>query len=355
MHACPDARIAFHGGDSVKKAKFWIAAAILAGILIRPDAAVAGAQRAMLLWCTSVAPSLFPFLALMPALTGPEACAAYDSLLSGVMGKLFRLPGSAAPAVAIGMIAGSPGGALALCRVAQSSGLTQSQVRRIALSVSGVSPFYLILGVGYGLYGSVTMGIRLALIQLGIQLTLLCLLRGMLPEEDGALPAFASPIDRTSGVADAVERVLVICGYMVLFSSVGSVIASFAGPVTGLAALLLADLPSGLAELAAWSFPGKMLIQGVAIGFAGLCITAQNLDVLRTIGVRPGEYLAARGVAAGLFGCISGLVLRAQEINLTSAFEKSGSVYAISLAIACIFSVPGLIFLTKNLFLNKEN
>ena len=152
-----------------------------------------------------------------------------------------------------------------------------------------------------------------------------------------------------------VERVLVICGYMVLFSSVGSVIASFAGPVSGLAALLLADLPSGLAELAAWSFPGKMLIQGVAIGFAGLCIAAQNLDVLRTIGVRPGEYLAARGVAAGLFGCISGLVLRAQEINLTSAFEKSGSVYAISLAIACIFSVPGLIFLTKNLFLNKEN
>ena len=339
----------------MKKAKLWIASALLLGILIRPESAVAGAQRAMRIWCTSVAPSLFPFLALMPVLTGPEACAAYNSLLSGAMRRLLHLPGAAAPAVVIGMIAGSPGGAIAACRVARSGGLRTSEARRIALAVCGVSPAYLILGVGFALYGSVSLGLVLAAIQFGIQIALLCLLRGILPDRPGDPQALPPNQVHSDGMRAAVEGVLVICGYMVLFGSIGSVVASFTGANVGLAVLLAADLPSGLAEPAACSFPGKMLIQGVAIGFGGLCIAAQNLDVLRGVGVRPAEYLAVRGVAAGLFGCISGVILRAQETNFASAFGKTGLVYAFSLVIACTFAIPGLIFLSKELFLNKEN
>ena len=337
----------------MKRAKLWIAATLLLGILIRPEAAVAGAQRAMRVWCSSVAPSLFPFLALMPVLTGPEACAAYNSLFSGGMRRLFHLPGSAAPAVVTGMIAGSPGGALAVCRIARSGGLELRDARRIALAVSGVSPAYLILGVGFGLYGSMSLGLALAAIQLCIQLALLWLLRGILCDQ-ADVPALPPDSARRDGMRAAVEGVLVICGYMVLFGAIGSVVASFAGSDVGLAMLLAADLPSGLSELAARGFPGKMLIQGVAIGFGGLCIAAQNLDALREIGVRPTEYLAVRGIAAGLFGCISGVILRAQEANFAPALEKSGLAYAFSLAVACIFSVPGLIFLSKELFLNKE-
>lgn len=339
----------------MKKAKLWVATLVMLGILLRPEAAVNGAQRAMRIWCTGVAPSLFPFLALMPMLTGPEACAAYDSLLSGAMRRLFHLPGAAAPAVVIGMIAGSPGGAISVRRVACNGKLQPSDARRVALAVCGVSPAYLILGVGHGLYGSAKLGLALACIQLAVQLTLLCLLRGILPPHDDQLPTPVSVQRPNDGMRAAVESVLVICGYMVVFGAIGSVAASIIGTTGGMALLLALDLPSGLAELAACSFPGKMLIQGVAIGFAGLCIAAQNLDALRGIGVRPGEYFAVRGVAAGLFGCISGVTLRAQEANFAYAFEKTGLVYAFSLAIACIFAVPGLVFLTKNLFLNKNN
>ena len=78
----------------MKRVKFCGAILILAGILIRPEAAVAGAQRAMYLWYTSVAPALFPFLALLPVLTGPDACAAYAAVLSRLMRPLFGLPGT---------------------------------------------------------------------------------------------------------------------------------------------------------------------------------------------------------------------------------------------------------------------
>lgn len=336
------------------KARLWIAAALMAGILVRPESAVAGAQRAMALWCTSVAPSLFPFLALLPALTGSEACAAYDFLLSGAMRRAFHLPGAAAPAVVVGMIAGSPGGAIAITRVAQSANLHPADARRIALAVSGVSPAYLILGVGHGLYGSMRFGCTLAAIQFGIQLALLFLLRGVLPAEGGLIRTRPMENRGPDGMLGAVERMLTICGYMVFFGAIASVLASFAGRDIGLASLLVLDLPSGLAELAGRSFPGRMLIQGAAIGFGGLCIAAQNLDALREVGVRPRQYLAVRGVAAALFGCVSGIALRAQEASCNGCFEKAGLTYAASLVAACAAAVPGLIFLSKEFFLNKE-
>ena len=338
----------------MKKLKFWGAAIVLTLILIRPEAAVAGAQRAMRLWCASVAPALFPFLALMPMLTGPEACAAYNAALSRFMRPLFGLPGAAAPAVVAGMITGSPGGALAVRRIAAGSGMERGDARRVALALSGVSPAYLILGVGQGLYGSMALGVRLALIQAGVQLLLLFALRWM-PGSGGGAAALPEPAqDARNPVRAAVEGVLVICGYMVLFSAIACVAASFAGDHVGTALLLVADLPSGLAALAQWDVPGRMLLQGAAIGFGGLCIAAQNVDVLRAIGVGWREYLGVRGMSAMLFACVSGFALRAGGSGAETFVGSAGRVYAFSLLAAAAAALPGLIFLSRSLFLNNR-
>ena len=341
------------GGDFVKRMKLWGAILLLAGILIRPESAVAGAQRAMRLWCSSVAPAMFPFLALLPILTGPDACAAYDVILSRVMRPLFNLPGSAAPALVIGMISGSPGGALAVRRVAVEAGLRRSEARRIALALGGVSPAYLILGVGQGLYGSVALGIRLALIQIVVQIGLLLMLRGIQAGEEEVISLPRE--ERARGaIQRAVESALVICGYMVLFSSASCVAASFVGDSIGTGLLLVSDLPSGLAELARWEIPGKLLIQGAAIGFGGLCIAAQNLDALRPLGVTAKEYFSVRAIAAGAFGGISGFVLQSQGTGAEKYVNGSVQVYAFSLLIAGAMALPALFLLTKTFCFNNR-
>ena len=342
------------GGDFVKRMKFLGAILVLVGILVRPESAVAGAQRAMRLWYSSVAPAMFPFLALLPILTGPDACAAYDVTFSRFMRPIFNLPGAAAPALVIGMISGSPGGALAVRKVAAEAGLRRSEARRLALALTGVSPAYLILGVGQGLYGSIALGFRLAFIQITVQLGLLILLRGL--HEDGAEKAISlPPSERELGpIQSAVESVLVVCGYMVLFSSICCVAASFAGETFGTALLLVADLPSGLAGLARWDIAGKMLIQGAAIGFCGLCIAAQNLDALRPLGVAAGEYLTVRGIAAALFAGMSGLALQVQGVGMETYVGGSAKVYAFSLLIAGMAALPALFIFTKTLCFNNR-
>ena len=343
------------GGDTLKRAKVWLTILVLAGILVRPESAVAGAQRAMRLWYSSVAPALFPFLALLPVLTGPDACAAYDVALSRVMRPIFKLPGAAAPALVIGMISGSPGGALAVRRVAAEAGLRRSDARRVALALGGVSPAYLILGVGQGFYGSIELGIRLALIQIAIQLCLLILLRA--PSETGEEGVISLHKNEREGgsIRDAVENILVVCGYMVLFSSVCNVAASFVGESIGTGLLLVCDLPSGLAELVQWEIPGRMLIQGAAIGFGGLCIAAQNLDALRPLGVTFKDYLAVRGTAAAAFAGMSGLMLPKQGIGVETYAGGGALAYAFSLLAAGAAVIPALYFLTKYLYLNNRN
>ena len=339
----------------MKRAKLWGALLVIAGILIRPEFAVAGAQRAMRLWYSSVAPAMFPFLALLPVLTGPDACAAYNATFSRLMRPLFGLPGAAAPALVISMISGSPGGALAVRRIASEARLPSSEARRLALALGGVSPAYLILGVGMGLYGSMALGIRLALIQLAIQLLLLLLLRGFIEDrEDQAVTLPLREYDQ-GPLRAAVESVLVVCGYMVLFSSVCGVIASFVGEHAGTALLLVSDLPSGLAELAEWDIPGKMLIQGAAIGFGGLCIAAQNLDALRSLGITVSEYLSVRGVAAAIFAGVSGLALEPRGKGVEIYVGGGSRVYAFSLLIAGAAVLPVLFFFTKTFCFNNRD
>ncbi len=349
-YACPVPRIGSSGGDIVKKIRFWGATLVLLAILARPESAVAGAQRAMRLWYSGVAPALFPFLALMPALTGDQACAAYNAALSRVMMPLFRLPGAAAPALVIGMLSGSPGGAIAVRRVASETGMGQRDAQKLAMVLSGVSPAFLVLGVGQGMYGSAALGVRLALIQGAIQIALLLILRGY---SGGETVRTWEQSHNSNPIFSAVETVLSICGYMVFFGTIGCVAADLAGAVFGTGLLLVADLPSGLAMLAAWEIPGKMLIQGAAIGFAGLCIASQNLDAMRPLGVNWREYFSVRGVVAGCMAVCSGLFLPVAERGAESFASGSGRAFAVSLLAALLASLPGLIYLTKSLYLNK--
>ena len=70
---------------------------LMALLLSRPQAAAQAAARAMAHWYAAVAPSVFPFLALMPLLTCREAARVYERALGRAMGALFDLPGAKSP------------------------------------------------------------------------------------------------------------------------------------------------------------------------------------------------------------------------------------------------------------------
>ena len=138
----------------------WLAAmAFLVLLLAEPAPAIADARDALVLWANAVAPSVFPFLAVLPLLSSPEAQRFYGWLLGRPVKALLGLPGAAAAPLVVGLLAGSPAGALACAR---AEGLRRGERKRLALIACGMGPAYLISGVGVALFASRELGLRLA-------------------------------------------------------------------------------------------------------------------------------------------------------------------------------------------------
>lgn len=338
----------------MKWIKFWGAVLIFILLLVQPEEVVTSAQRAMRIWYSSVAPALFPFLALMPMLSGKEACMAYEKLFSGWMQKLFHLPGAAAPAVIVGMIAGSPGGSIALREIAANSKLSKVDAQRIALAVSGVSPAFLITCVGKRLHGSAALGIKLAVAQAIIQLVLLAVLPVRCENNNMRIAPEQTDRNEKNTISFAVESILGICGYMVFYSVIAGALAGFAGKHVGNAVLLVVDLPSGLEALANSRSVLKDLLQGAAIGFTGLCIISQNMNVLSGLDIKWRYYIRARALSAAMLALIGVVMKKRETACMISLLEEARISYAASLFAVGISILPALYFLSKKLFLNKR-
>ena len=338
---------------ALSKYKFIFAALLAILILIRPQQAVDSARKAMQVWYTSVAPALFPFMALLPLLTGPDACRVYERMFSPVMGALFRLPGSAAPGMIVAVLSGSPAGAAVIARTAGQSKMTVSQLRRFAPVVCGVGPAYLIMGVGAGLLGSPQMGMKQAAVQFCVQLGMLLVFRFI--KEENPAPVQLIPMGQSGrGVRDGVEAVLAVCGYMVLFSVAAASAAAVLGKNLGSLLLIAADLPSGMALIAENSAKGRLLLMGMAAGFGGICIMAQNMEHLRPLGLRWKDMLCVKFAQSALCGVLCGLFFEENGTPFAANCVPGKITYAFSLLLALILSLPILIYLSNKLFLNKE-
>ena len=276
--------------------------AAMALLLSSPQDAARGAARAMAQWHASVAPALFPFLALMPLLTSGEAMAAYEALLSPFMGKCFNLPGAAAPGMIAGMVAGTPAGALAARNIAARGDLNRGQLQRLAAATAGFSPAFLVGGVGAGMLNSAAAGWKLVGAQLLTQIALLALSgRGRQARPE---PVAAAGIERqTHPIRGAVQGVLTICGYMALFGALTGALGKWVDGGASDILLCLLDVPSGALRIAGLALPdsAKLPLLAGMCGFGGLCLIAQSLDALRGCGVSAGGYVAVRALA-GLLG-----------------------------------------------------
>ena len=335
----------------------WLAGLAAMGLLLsNPQAATRGAARAMEQWYASVAPALFPFLALMPLLSSREALEAYEALLGRPMGACFNLPGAAVPGMIVGMVGGSPAGALMARETAARAGMSRGQLQRLAMSVAGFSPAFLVGGIGAGMLGSAALGWKLLGVQLLTQITLMLLLRR-------AWSGREEPVGAVGGTGEdrpihgAVIGVLSICGYMALFGALTGVLGEWFGTDLAIALTCLVDVPSGASRVSQMALPRVVTLPLLAgmCGFGGICIVAQCLGALKGCGVRAREYLAVRSLAGMVSAGYMALLQRLPSLEKIGLIEPiREKPLAVGVLIASILAVPALIRQEK-LFLNNVN
>ena len=273
--------------------KLILSALFSAYLLAFPSRALNAAREAMALWANAVAPALFPFMALLPVLSGEQARSAYARLTGNAMKKLFRLPPDAASSVAVGWIAGSPAGTMAVSRAFRAGALDCREALVAGVLASGCGPVFLVSTVGAAMFGDAAVGARIlvsawtALLLAGFVFSRLAPAR----ETENAKPLDAIET-RTSPVRDAVLGTATICGWMMLFGVIADALPKCVYPFL--------EVSSGC------SFAAKLRNAPLAAflcGFGGVCAMCQNLSALSGCGVRAVDFAAAK-LAAGALSAV---------------------------------------------------
>lgn len=316
--------------------KIFLSLLFAAALVASPGYALVGAQAGIRSWMDSVAPALLPFIAVIPYLTCDEARMIYNRIFGSAARRLFRLPGRAAAAIIIGWVAGSPAGAMAVAHVAAAEGLTNGEATRLAGLACGVSPVYALSVMGVALTGSAKTGWCFVVSQLTAQLMTGILFRKRFRGMNDRCAA-AEIEEKRGSVIGAVLAVLRVGGYMVLFSAGLSISRGMIGEAVMLISPFI-DLPVGSEYYARSEMPGW--ISAAALGFGGLCITFQNLDILSTVGVNSKGYILQKLICGMLCGGVYWLLsARGKAIN-AAAVRSQPDVFEVNVLFLAAFLIP---------------
>lgn len=312
-------------------------------LLMLPAQALDAAKNAMRVWAGAFAPALFPFFVITDALSTKEAQGLYRRAFGRLFEAAFGLPGQAAGAVMIGMMAGSPAGAIAVGKV---KGLTRAQARRAALLASGVSPAFLITAVGAGMLGDPGLGAVLLRAQLGALILSGVLLRRAWAGENQAMD-FADASAAPTGVRGAAVNMLTVCGYMIVFS-VGARMISLLLPGGAWPAMLLGltEVSCGCAALSASGLAREaaLVLLAAVCCFGSASIIAQCLGRLRGLG-------AAQFVLGKLLHAILGAGLCALQLRLPLPVTER-LLPPVVLAAACVLALAAALSIRERLCYN---
>lgn len=311
----------------------WLTGIALALLLLcRPEDAANGAREALRQWYFTVAPALFPFMALLPLLTSPEGNGACNAALGGLMQRLFGLPGSAAAPVVAGMIAGSPAGCVAAKRVAIEEGWPRGRLERVALACCGLSPAFYISAVGAGMLKDAALGHVLLRSQMLSQLTMLGL-TGLFCRSEATVDATLK-----DAAASPVTAIIHVAGTMALFGAI-------AGAMRWPWAHLMLEVTAGTRLLCGLDLdmPRKLAALSALTAWGGACACTQNIGALKGCGIHPAKFVAAR--------CAAGLLAAGFTLLDRMAFPAyPPKAFAMSCVLALLMAAPAILRLKRTIF-----
>lgn len=287
------------------------------------------AREAMRLWAESVAPSVFPFLALLAYLTSESAERAYAVFAAYPMKKLFRLSrGALAPAVT-GLLAGSPAGAIAIRERLQGGKICLREAYTLFALTGGPGPVFLVCAVGAGMFQSAQTGARLLFAVLLSACAAAFLISRLFPDGETRAPrAHARQRPSDGKISDAVLSTLNICAWMVLFRVYAGVLPE--------PAACFSEISWGCMYASEINNP---LLAACVCSFSGLCIFMQNASVLSNTGPDFAVLFLIKCVQM-LFG---GAAFCAAEAIRLRPFRVTADAFTASAAIA-LFAAAFLFF-----------
>ena len=345
--------------------------AALAGLMtlslvFYPKEALEAAVEGMDIFWKIVFPSLLPFFVLSEVMLGLGVVHFLGVLLEPLMRPVFNVPGVGAFAMSMGLAAGYPMDAVITGKFRRKGLCSQAEGERLLAFTNTADPLFIFGAVAVGMFGLPGLGVILAIAHYLSSFSVGFIFRYYRHKESGtevaAEPADGGLIRRAlrallrarkedsrpfgqllgESVRESVATLLMICGFIMLFSvlvrvlSVLGVVGLISPAVSGLLracglspalapaalqGLLEIDLGTVAASGASAPLAERAVMASVIIAWSGLCVHGQVASVLHSTDIRMRPYVLARFLHAAIAGVFTYLLLCLAPIQTAAGFE----------------------------------
>lgn len=308
-------------------------------ILFSTDNLVA-AKNGLILWSSSVVPSLLPFFIATELLGYTNIVSVLGKLLNKFMRPVFNVPGEGSFALIMGIISGYPVGAKIVSNLKKQGLCTDLECERLLAFTNNSGPLFIIGTVGTSLFSNSSIGFKLFFVHI-----ISCLLVGFIfrwwkckPQNSKWKRQEASTINYiclnnlgsvlSASIQSAIRLVVTIGGFVVLFSVIVSMLNSskvlnilcmFLNPflhilkipetysssiITG-----IIEVTNGVKLAAIGTNPFSIIICSFLLGFGGISVLLQVLSITSEAKISIKPYILGKFLQASISAVIMYLIL----------------------------------------------
>ena len=262
------------------------------------------------LWYGKMIPTLLPFMILSGALIRLNLSEKFASLLHPVIGRIYQCRKNVSYAIIIGFLCGFPMGAKVTADLLENQKITYQEASFLISFNNNIGPVYF-CGFVVPLLGIKNLWICLFAMY-GIPLLYAFLLRrtvfreafGQQEQKGVAYADNETALVRVplfdgvdAAIKNAVQSILSLCGYMVLFNTL-NIMPHFIFPSLRVYLSPLLEITGGLSQVA-----NKLPIYSLCVlQFGGLSCIAQTNGMISGTGLSLGKYVVHKGILTAITG-----------------------------------------------------
>lgn len=307
-------------------------------------------QNGLSLWAKNVIPSLLPFFIATELLNYTNLPYYLGKLTNKFMKPLFNIPGEGSYAFIMGIVSGYPTGAKIVNKFYEENICTKKEAERMLAFTNNSGPLFIIGTIGISLFGNTAIGIILFITHIFACLTV-GIIFGILSkkssksnknntymhnknylDDDNNLTLHSNYLPKSYNLSDlgtilstsinnAISTILLIGGFIVLFSIIISIINNLNITIYFGELLQLLHIPSGFANciltglleltngvnavscLHIKNISYQIVITSFLLGFAGISIFLQIFSIVSKNNLSMKPYLVGK-LLQGIFASI---------------------------------------------------
>jgi len=316
-----------------------------ASLILFSSSNLEAAKTGLLLWSSSVLPSLFPFFIATELLYRTNFVNILGKFLTKFMRPIFNVPGESAICLILGTLSGYPMGAKLACNLKENKICTKVEAERLIAFTNNSGPLFIIATVGISMFASKKIGFLLLSTHLLASLTIGFLFRNWKRNQDTFSRNYLKNSKKTENITfsnlgeilgesikSSINLILTIGGFIVLFSVIISIFNSLnifenlanLFSVFGISKEILMPIFSGILEVTnglklasscITNLPIGIITTSIILGFGGISVMLQVYSVIAKYGISIKPYIYGKCLQAIIAGFYTFIALQAFPLS----------------------------------------